>query len=288
MECPYVYYFQLSHLIGSLQAQRGLTAVFISSNQTNLESAQKLSIANSKTLTEIVDLSNWFELHIPKQQVTFKNKDGLLNHIKEFNIDVFTTKTVSLEESIYFYTQINQAILDLMAVRISVPEHDRILVALDALLRAADAVGIQRALGAAYWSNCRFPDGNILWFTNLRSENQTYLEQLFRYHEASVHAYNRGLRELDPLEALLKSYSANMSNPEYAQTCLKIPLQERYDISLLYFDNMTTYMGLLSNVRQSLVNKLLEEIDKTMNKANVEVRNNSLHRLIKVSLAYLV
>ena len=131
--------------------------MYLSSNKTNRDAGQKLTAAHGKTSASIVSLSNWFELHII-QNVFLKTKDDLLNYIQKFNTDVFMVKEpISLREAIKFYTDIDLALLDQMASRISVPEHDRLLVALYALLRASDAVGIQRALGAAYWRQLPIP-----------------------------------------------------------------------------------------------------------------------------------
>ena len=256
-------------MIGKIQKQRGLTAIFISSNQQNLGSVQKLGAANIDVLTEIVALSNWFELHIAEEKV-FKTKDGLIKYIRDFNDDVFSRNTINLKSAIEFYTNINMALLDLMASRISVPEHDRLLVALDALLRATDAVGVQRALGSAYWSNCEF-EGSIIEFTSLQSKEETYLNQLFRYYELSEQKYADGLRALQPLDSLIKEYATNMTNPAYAETCLQIPPDDRYDISDHWFDNISTYMTHLNKVQVSLVDVLLDQINNTMNKAKVEV-----------------
>ena len=246
--------------------------MYLSSNKTNTNAGQKLTAAHGKTSVSIVSLANWFELHIPTQKVILKTKDELLNYIQKFNTDVFVVKEpLPLREAIEFYTDIDLALLDQMASRISVPEHDRLLVALYALLRASDAVGIQRALGAAYWSNCQFPQGDILWFTSLQSEDKTYLDQLFRYHEESMQTYETGLRALDPLESLLASVSANMSNPSYSEICKEMPLDERYHRSFIWFENVTDYMRHLGTVKVSLVNVLLEELDDIMSKAQTEV-----------------
>ena len=246
--------------------------MYLSSNKTNRDAGQELTAAHGKTSVSIVSLSNWFELHIPAQKTTLKTRDDLLNYIQKFNTDVFVVKEpLALREAIEFYTDIDLALLDQMASRISVPEHDRLLVALYALLRASDAVGIQRALGAAYWSNCQFPQGDVLWFTSLQSEDKTYLDQLFRYHEESMQTYETGLRALDPLESLLASVSADMSNPSYQQICKEMPLDERYHRSFMWFENVTDYMRHLGTVKVSLVDVLLEELDDTMSKAQTEV-----------------
>ena len=55
---------------------------------------------------------------------------------------------ISFEDNIHFYTGINIAMLDICAKEIAAADMDRLLVAFDAILRAGDAVGIQRAMGS--------------------------------------------------------------------------------------------------------------------------------------------
>ena len=58
--------------------------------------------------------------------------------------------TFSLDYNIKFYTNITIGLLDMCSKQISAQDMDRLLVAYDVVMRAVDAVGIQRALGSRY------------------------------------------------------------------------------------------------------------------------------------------
>ena len=55
---------------------------------------------------------------------------------------------ITFEQNILFYTEVNIALLDMCAKETSAPKIDRLLVEFDAILRAGDAAGIQRAMGS--------------------------------------------------------------------------------------------------------------------------------------------
>lgn len=245
--------------------------MYLSSNKLNKDAEKKVLDARSVTSSHISRLSNWLTLKIPSANVTHFTKESFTDYVSMYREKVFDDD-VSLEENIAFYTDIDIAFLDLVASEISVPLHDRLLIALDALLRAADSVGIQRALGSSYWSPCGFPRSNPQWFPDLVSQANTYLGQVFRFHKASLKTYTTSLRAQDPLEALLNEISADMVNPEYTAVCSMMSIQERYQRSSWWFDNVTIYMTkALSPVRNALKDDLLVQLGLTMEEAKDEV-----------------
>ena len=245
--------------------------MYLSSQKTNREAERKLRNAKSITSSYIARLSKWYELRIPDVNVTLKTMGSFVIYLENYRVKVLV-KNVSLEENVEFYTNIDTAFLDLVANVISVPLHDRLLIALDALLRASDDIGIQRALGSSYWSPCEFPRSQPLWFLNLRSQANTYLDHTFRFHKPSLKTYTARLRALDPLEEMLDDESANMIDPAYASVCKNMTLQERFDRSGWWFDNMTMYMDkALGSVRAALIDDLLLRVRLSMEDAEEKV-----------------
>ena len=245
--------------------------MYLSSNKLNKEAEKKVLNARSVTTSHISRLSKWLTLKIPSANVTHFTKESFAYYVSTYRVKVLVDD-VSLEENIAFYTDIDIAFLDLVASEISVPLHDRLLIALDALLRASDSVGIQRALGSSYWTPCEFPRSKPQWFPDLVSESNTYLDQVFRFHEPSLQTYTTNLRAQDPLEALLDEISSNMINPEYAAECSMMTLQERYERSSWWFDNVTIYMTkTLGPVRNALKDDLHLQLERTMKEAKDEV-----------------
>ena len=237
--------------------------MYLSSNKANKDAERKLLLARSVTSTHISLLSKWYVLRIPDSNVTLETLGLLAGYVNSFGVKILV-QNVSLEENIGFYTKIIVSFLDVVANVISVPRHDRLLIALDSLLRASDNLGIQRALGSSYWSPCEFPRSKPLWFSNLVSQSGAYLEQSFRFHEPSFKIYTANLQALHPLPEMLKNGSDNMLNPEYASECRNMTIAERFEMGALWFDNMTTYMNkALNPVKKALIEDLLLQLRRT-------------------------
>ena len=245
--------------------------MYLSSKKQNKNAEQRVIGARTLSSLHIDRLSKWLPLTIPSANVTHPDKESFEKYVESYRIKVLI-EDVGLVENIGFYTDINIAFLDLVASEISVPLHDRLLIALDALLRAADSVGIQRALGSSYWTPCQFPPSKPQWFPNLVSEANTYLDQVFRFHSASFQTYTTNLEAQHPLESRLNEIAENMISPEYATICRAMPLTERYNRSSWWFDNVTIYMTqALSPVRNALKDDLVVQLKRTMDESRDEV-----------------
>ena len=75
----------------------------------------------------------------------------------------------TVEENLDFYTKINNAMMDEAASYIVLPEKGDIwslVVAAGSLLRAADAIGIQRALGSTFFTTCGYSNDDFVWYAN--------------------------------------------------------------------------------------------------------------------------
>ena len=71
-----------------------------------------------------------------------------------------------MKETLDFYTDINNAMMDEASSYIVLPEKGDIwslVVAAGSLLRAADAIGIQRALGATFFTRCNYSSEDFVW-----------------------------------------------------------------------------------------------------------------------------
>ena len=63
--------------------------------------------------------------------------------------------------------------------------------------RASDSVGIQRALGSTFFVTCGFDKETELWFRELETELQTYMQLSFYYNPDSYSLYLQALNETD-------------------------------------------------------------------------------------------
>ncbi len=261
--------FLISQLVGKLQVERGLTAMYLSSNKTNLIAYGKLLSARLTTDDHISKLGEWTELTIQSTNTTLHSNYELKEYIRKYRIQVELFPT-SLVENIQFYTELNLELLDVSAESIHVDSQDRYLVAFDALLRAGDAVGIDRALGSSYWALCGFSTSTLIWFQDLQSKTDIFLHQLFQYHTQSRYTYDSGLKLLHPLEEILANVSSNIQDLSYPEECKQLTTDHRYNRAIWWFDNMTIYMNHLAKVRDELVEDLNNGVNDMLSSAKVE------------------
>ena len=100
--------------------------------------------------------------------LTHTSMTSQLNEIKHiFNFQQVQGLTHSVKENLNFYTSINNAMMDEAASYIVLPEKGDIwslVVGAGSLLRAADAIGIQRALGSTFFTTCGFSQEDFVWY----------------------------------------------------------------------------------------------------------------------------
>ncbi len=259
----------VSELVGTLQIERGLTAMYLSSNKTNLIAYEKLNDARLKTDTHINMLNEWAYLTLPTANTTLTSRDQLTEYIRNYR-SLVKEDPVSLLDNINFYTELDLKFLDVSAESIHVDSQDRYLVAFYSLLRAGDAAGIQRALGSSYWAPCHFSHSTLVLFQDLRSQTNTFLHQLFQYHIPSISHYNSGLQQLHPLQEILATVLTNMLDQSYPEECKQFTVENRYKRAVWWFDNMTIYIEHLNHVKKELVEDLNDGVNEMLSSAKQE------------------
>lgn len=277
--------------MGRLQIERGVSAIFLSSNKSNIEAFRSLSQAWRHTDAHMVNLRSWTSLVLPDSNVTLHDVEQFRTLLNNYRIDLLISN-VTITRNILFFTEINTAFLDSIAASVSFSGQDKLLVAFNSLLRAADASGIQRALGSTYFLPCEFSKPSRDWFYRLEATVDMYLGEVFKYHEASLILYTEGLDDLVPLAEVIQSTSNSMLDEQYTEYCKVLPLDQRYDMSVWWFDNMTSYIGLMTNIRDGLIttvhSSLLTELERTQRKSILYSVIMALVLLASVATLYLV
>ncbi len=224
----------ISKLVNSLQIERGLSALYLSSNKTNLKSFRELSHARDKTDIHIAAITLWTELVLAKKD--FVNKLQFIEHLNEFRINIIIYD-VSFEMNIIFYTDITLGFLNQTSSLIQSPSHDRILVAFDAVLRSIDASGIHRALGAIFFASCHFTVDNLAWFNRVQTEQATFLAQARHFDPTGSVIFDSD--EFLTVVKDVESLSKQLLTRGYRQICLNLSSNERVDAGIHWFNNMT-------------------------------------------------
>lgn len=267
---------QVDDLVTDLQVERGTTATFLSSNGDNQGAFDRM--LKKRELSD-ESLSNlWY----PNDGLVIRGK--VLNTKQDFKgfLDDYRHSvengTVNFVSNIRFYTNITFALMDWAESIVHLPEKGKIwpmMISSTSMLRASDAIGIQRALGATFFTLCGFDTENQSWFTRLEGEAGALLNTSFTYSPASRVTYIS-----DYIGTILQSeidhQKGLMYDPAYYNTCSKFPNELKFDNSLTWFRNLTTYIVMLKSVRTELTKDLLKALNEVLADENSDVVTNAL------------
>lgn len=260
---------QVDILVTSLQKERGLSATYLSSDGKNMKAYKAVLAQREQTDDALRDLLYWPPADfVPNMSLSNRNslQQYFLQHRKTVD-----NVTVSVEKNIEFYTEIDDAFMNWSDVSVTLPEGSilwSLLVAASAMLRASDAIGIQRALGAAFFTLCQHRSDNYMWFISLDGQIESLLDMAFNYHPGSRTAYSRGYRNTD-LEIVIDTAKKHILSNGQAG-CQK-STSAQFEASIMWFDNMTSYMAILKNIRAGLSQQITGELENIMDNSKVSL-----------------
>ena len=277
-------------IVTNFQVERGLTAGYISSNGLNYQAYERLLVLRAKTDTSLELLEGWPDrglkvpglidvvFHLQNPVEVFLTRQDFSENLYRFRALVKAGR-LALEENIRFYTLINIALLDWTMSNIVLPESGNMwakVVATSNQLRSADAVGIQRALGSAFYTLCTFSDDNFQWFMSLEGESEALQNLAFGYHSALSNTYKTdyvGSR----LEKDLNKGKEDMADPPlYQVTCQNLSSAQRFSNSDRWFMNMTSYMVMLKDMRDDLNTEIHADLEQVMQSSQTQVVTYSI------------
>jgi hypothetical protein len=96
-----------------------------------------------------------------------------------------------------------------------------------------------------------------------------FFQMAFLMNQAS-HAAYVSVYVGTPLQSLLDVMRAQIMSPDYYHVCNKLASDVRYNNSLTWFNQMTTYMNSVKNIRTTLANETVESLRQLV---EVEMRN---------------
>ena len=130
-----------------------------------------------------------------------------------------------------------------------------------ALLGASDAIGIQRALGATFFTMCSFKEDQWTWFTSLEGQGLAMRMTGFNFSPDSKTMYDNLLSKSKDLMANISQMISDMSSEQYRKTCLTYSDSTRFSNSAFWFQSITAYLVILKDVRSTLNDNLIALLD---------------------------
>jgi len=180
----------ISELLHEIQKERGMSAIFLSSNGTKVK--ESLSIQRNltnKAIDKFLNFSSTIDFN------TYSNDFNgrvvkTINLIKDIDIlrEKIDSLSISTKDAIIKYTNKNNHLLSLVSSCVKFNKISNVtknLTSYDAFLHAKEKSGIERAVGASILTKDRFGDDEYIKFINLISSQKQYFNTFRDYASSS-------------------------------------------------------------------------------------------------------
>lgn len=264
-------FFRIDLLVTNLQVERGTSATYLSSGGKNLEALERLRGIRALTDQYLKALEMWPPYDFYPNE-TFYTKESFALFLNDFR-NLVTYVNVTIAEDVDFYTNVTFAWMDFAEKFVILPERGSMwkkLTASNLMLRASDAVGIQRALGSTFFTLCGFDPYIERWFTNLDGQFFSLLYAAFSYQNNLGNTYAK-LYKNTMLERTILTQKGYMRSSEYKARCKGFPETVKFDNSYIWFANLTQYILIVKEVRDEVTSDILLDLNVVMDETLEEL-----------------
>ncbi|KAK2148151.1 hypothetical protein LSH36_512g02038 [Paralvinella palmiformis] len=247
-------FVQLDDLVDSLQLERGTSAIYLSSNGTNVVSLYRMWEIQKVTDARLRTLANWPEQFVLGSD-PIHDKDDFRAALDRLR-DSVRNVSVDFRDGIRLYTAVTNELMKAASYEVKIPgKLWTLLVAALATLRASDAMGIQRAIGSAFFSLCGLDRATYRWFVKMDCEVVSQQRMAFLFHSGVETMWRRVLSgELYANIVGMKSDLYNASS--YRSACEATDARSKSDNALVWFNDMTSYMDTWKVTRTTLIDEI--------------------------------
>ena len=259
--------FSLTELIGSLQEERGITTMYLSTESPSTTLVAKMVHIQDNVVMSMTKIATWNVLTV--NNVVMMSTNDLHRYVATHRLSLMV-KNITFSYNIDFYTNVTLALLEAVTDGIELPaEGDlwKTFVAFDSILRASDACGIQRALGGVFFSMGGLSDEYILHFIRLDDGLDLFMKQCFRYNRLVKAMYLSGYAEMESVMLSLASIKSRiMQIGGMAANSTPVVDQRDVEMGIEWFDNITKYIALLTKLRIELMTDVMAELAAAMSR----------------------
>lgn len=190
--------------------------------------------------------------------------------------DLATSTGVDLIDNLLYYYNITDELLNELVGAVQVPPDVKLwkeFVAYDAILRAGNIAGMERALGSLYYIDCGLSRENWVWFIELDAQASNFLDMAFRYLEETqewhadadvdIRSGKHEIMDSDPMDADADAGTgsgAGAGTANVTRPCVSMSRGERVRMEVAWFNNMTAYLDHLGimwlQVEETMMNRL--------------------------------
>ena len=248
----------LDELVVCIQRERGVSSIYLGVRKFDRSMYGDLQRTRETLGRQLQRLDTWVRISVDGRQLN--SSAEFLAYLRAYRARI-ETRNVSQDDNIFFYTNLTQAFIGAITTAIILPKEGEVwkkLIALESVLRATDAYGLQRAIGAAFFaSGGNLSDENQEFFIRLESLVESFLAQSFRYLDAQYYAgYAARIAENRPLVDSVEQNKqliirhASSAEPDHIMIG-----------SETWFAQSTAIIDFLTPLRQRIVRSIEHDLD---------------------------
>ncbi len=267
----------VDNLVTSLQVERGTSATLLSSGSGNTIALKSLISIWANTDNLLVALPSWPRtLLLNGTSVPDKTEFArILSRVRE---DVILND-IGIEEIIHWYTNLNEELMFKAIEDVNPPSENELwrpLVASGALLRASDALGIQRALGGTFFTVCSLTRHKFAWFEIQEGKAQAAMAIASSYdHDVSRLSHDESIVNVTTVETV-NSWKSFIRSDRYHRDCRNVSQLLRYANSLRWFADMTEYMNMWKLVRERVTEDVVLRLKEIQTSAKRDLITDAI------------
>ena len=243
-----------------------MATVYISTNKTNPEAYSELKASRNDIDLALDMLKAWKRIVV--FGVSLEDVDSFRQLLVDYR-EYMNTSDVSINENVYFYTNLTVSIMysltsymDTSGAHVMWPK----TVSLSLLLMAQDDMGIQRAIGASFFSSCRILKSDVDRFFYLDVEVDSLVELALTEYTVLVPRYATAKKDVGFREDILNADKQTiMYEGENSEECAERSDLERLTTGYYWFYNMTLHIRVIMALRNSTTEDMYNQLNNMIN-----------------------
>ena len=278
---------KISNLVHELQKERGRTAGYLGSGGQAFkeELLEQRKLTDQKIIELEKSLDKKFVSSLPEdaQEVFLSVILNKLNDLSEIRIKVDSGQ-ISLQDAISFYTQLNNDLIDsvaLLARHTRSSTITRELLAYADFMYAKEKAGLERAVLSVAFANKKFPTSELFTrFVDLMAQQKAFINSFELAAPENVRNY---------YEKLVKSSAPSLEVENYERLALTSPFDGNLAVDPnQWFTTVTKKIDLMHTVESYIAKDLLERIKAFKEKAESKLTTTLFVSAVSAIIILLV
>ncbi|XP_078588916.1 uncharacterized protein LOC144869445 [Branchiostoma floridae x Branchiostoma japonicum] len=272
---------QQGKVVVNVAVERGTTALYVSSGGDSLvhERFPKL-YGNTDGAMAALQQYKWPKMSdLPWH---FQSLGNLRSYIREHRGRLSVNHT-TVEEQLKFYTDINAFFISRLGTTVRKVDTSQVwtnVVAYHMIVMSEEYTGLERAMGSVFYARGGLTVDASLYYNKVKFFGQTCLDLALSY-APDVAAIFQDVYVNSTLEKGIK----NMRQKIHVND---VSVDPNVHLGLHWFDNMTSYIGILRRLDEHLSKKILDMVDENVQELDLRLSLNIIILVVVIVVSPLI